>query len=111
MLQISKTIAVLALSVAIAPATAFAQGGTSVDPYENEGPQVQDRIDRGVSPVEEEGGGPTPVAAAAEEEGGGGGGELPFTGLDLALVIAAGALLLGLGVGMRRLTRPSREVA
>ena len=33
-------------------------------------------------------------------------GNLPFTGLDLVLVVAAGGLLLGLGLGMRRLTRP-----
>jgi hypothetical protein len=33
-------------------------------------------------------------------------GKLPFTGLDLVLVVAAGGLLLGLGLGMRRLTRP-----
>jgi hypothetical protein len=32
-------------------------------------------------------------------------GKLPFTGLDLVLVVAAGGLLLGLGLGMRRLTR------
>jgi hypothetical protein len=34
-------------------------------------------------------------------------GSLPFTGLDVVLVVAAGALLLGLGLGMRRLTRTS----
>jgi opacity protein-like surface antigen len=32
-------------------------------------------------------------------------GRLPFTGLDLVLVVAAGGLLLGLGLGMRRLSR------
>ena len=32
-------------------------------------------------------------------------GKLPFTGLDLVLVVAAGGLLLGLGLAMRRLTR------
>ena len=34
-------------------------------------------------------------------------GTLPFTGLDLVLVVAAGGLLLGLGLAMRRLTRPT----
>jgi hypothetical protein len=34
-------------------------------------------------------------------------GTLPFTGLDVVLVAAAGGLLLGLGVAMRRLTRTS----
>jgi hypothetical protein len=32
-------------------------------------------------------------------------GKLPFTGLDLVLVVAAGGLLLGLGLAMRRMTR------
>ena len=113
MQHISKFIAVLALSLAIAPATAFAQAGTSVDPYENEGPQVQERIDQSNPSPNDDDSGSTPVARTAQggDEGGGGGGELPFTGLDVALVIGAGALLLALGVGMRRLTRPAREVA
>jgi hypothetical protein len=33
------------------------------------------------------------------------GGGLPFTGLDLALMSAGGALLLGAGMGLRRLGR------
>ena len=36
------------------------------------------------------------------------GSSLPFTGLDLSLVVGAGVLLLGLGFGMRRLVgRPA----
>ena len=38
------------------------------------------------------------LAVAAE------GGRLPFTGLDLTLVLSAGLALLALGFGMRRLT-------
>ena len=33
------------------------------------------------------------------------GGNLPFTGLDIALVVAAGGVLLAMGMGIRRLTR------
>jgi len=33
------------------------------------------------------------------------GGTLPFTGLDLGLIIGGGILLLLLGAGLRRLTR------
>ena len=33
------------------------------------------------------------------------GGSLPFTGLDLGLLAAAGVVLTGVGFGMRRLTR------
>jgi hypothetical protein len=43
----------------------------------------------------------TPERATAAKSS----GSLPFTGLDLVLVVAAGGLLLGLGLGMRRLTR------
>jgi hypothetical protein len=33
--------------------------------------------------------------------------QLPFTGLDVGLVLAAGAALLAAGFGIRRVTRPS----
>ncbi len=39
-----------------------------------------------------------------EVEGGGGSG-LPFTGLDLLLLFAVGAVLLGAGLALRRLGR------
>ena len=38
------------------------------------------------------------------------GSELPFTGLDVALIIGAGGVLLAMGLGMRRLSRTT-EVA
>jgi hypothetical protein len=34
-----------------------------------------------------------------------GGGSLPFTGLDLGLLIGGGLLLLAIGFGLRRLAR------
>jgi putative cell wall-binding protein len=51
--------------------------------------------------------------AGAEQGGGGsgtvadtgGGGSLPFTGLQLALIVGAGVGLLGAGVAMRRASR------
>jgi hypothetical protein len=44
-----------------------------------------------------------PVQAAADE-----GASLPFTGADLGVLAVAGGLLLGLGLGLRRLThRPT----
>ncbi len=33
------------------------------------------------------------------------GGDLPFTGLDVALIVAAGGVLLAMGIGIRRLSR------
>jgi hypothetical protein len=32
-------------------------------------------------------------------------GQLPFTGLDIALVVGAGGVLLAMGLGIRRLSR------
>ena len=44
-----------------------------------------------------------PVQVAADE-----GASLPFTGADLGVLAVAGGLLLGLGLGLRRLThRPT----
>jgi hypothetical protein len=48
----------------------------------------------------------TPVAATTKAAPAKKGG-LPFTGLELGLVLAAGAALLGVGLGLRRLSRPS----
>jgi hypothetical protein len=53
--------------------------------------------------VQERLGGPDPPRAhtvAADEQG----GSLPFSGLDLGLVGAAGAVLLGFGFAVRRLS-------
>jgi hypothetical protein len=77
----------------------------SVDAYESEGAQVQARIGEG-------GGPPAGTVAGSEASGGavaagsrsGSGAGLPFTGHDLLAIAAAGLLLLGLGVFLRRLT-------
>jgi hypothetical protein len=104
-------VAVLALFAL--PASAVAQ--PSVSGYDNFGPQVQEEIQQ-QNPADEGGGGgpaggddsgaPAPAAAAASDEG----GELPFTGLDVALVLGAGLMLVGMGFGIRRMIRPT-EVA
>jgi hypothetical protein len=52
------------------------------------------------------GGGTQPGAAVSTpEKAPGAKSALPFTGLDLALVVAAGGVLIGLGFAMRRLSR------
>ena len=33
--------------------------------------------------------------------------KLPFTGLDIGLIVAAGGILLAMGLGIRRLSRPA----
>jgi glucose/arabinose dehydrogenase len=46
----------------------------------------------------------TPAAAKSES------GQLPFTGLDIALVMAAGGVLLAMGFGIRRVSRATEAV-
>jgi hypothetical protein len=108
MSMISKLKTALALAALVAllvPAGAFAQSGT--DGYA--GPNNV------VAGLEESGGnGPTsptaqqndtsPVQAAENNNS-----SLPFTGADLGVLAGAGVLLLGMGVGLRRLThRPTQ---
>lgn len=88
-----KTVSVLAALVILLAFSATAYGQSSIDGYSNEAGQVQDNVQGGG------GGGTQPVSANDT------GGALPFTGLDLALIAAAGGLLAAGGLGMRRLTR------
>jgi hypothetical protein len=96
MRNICSVITVLVLMLAFA-ASASAQ--SSVQGYEDQGGQIQAQIQGGGS----DGGGTTPVATTTTDSGTG--GSLPFTGLDLALLVGAGGLLVVAGLGMRRLTR------
>ena len=96
--KIAVLLTALALSFALT-APAFAQD-SSIQGYNDEAPRVENKIED----VTEEG----PTAPAVESRGGGGGGgSLPFTGLDVGLVVAAGGLLFLMGLGMRRITSRS----
>lgn len=66
-----------------------ALAGTSLDPYEGEGGSVQDDV----------------AGSALTGQGGGEAGSLPFTGLDLGLLVLAGLALVLVGMGIRRLAR------
>jgi hypothetical protein len=91
-------VAALAVMAALAT-TAFAQ--SSVDGYSDSAGQIQSQVSGG-------GGGTPPsgtAATAATPVSDSSGGSLPFTGLDVALLIGAGGLLVVAGLGMRRLTR------
>jgi hypothetical protein len=59
--------------------------------YSDEKGAVQDQVDDSTQPI--------------ASQSGGGGGSLPFTGLDVALLVGAGGMLVVAGFGMRRLTR------
>ncbi len=71
---------------------------------------VQTQVDEGTPPppapkqVERSDSNPAPAAAQETKASG---DKLPFTGLELGLVLAAGLMLTGIGLGMRRAVRPS----
>lgn len=95
---ITALLATLILTLALAAPAAFAQ--SSLDGYIPEGPSVLDQTSgsgNGDDPGDDPGDSGDPAATVSDE--------LPFTGLDLGLVAVAGASLMVLGVGMRRLTR------
>jgi hypothetical protein len=93
----SLTLLLAVCVVTMSAGTAFAQ--TGVDGYRGGAEQVQGNVQAG---LDDEGGpgAPTTVSGGAE-----GGGALPFTGLDVALILAVGGVLLAVGVGTRRLMR------
>ncbi len=94
---------------------AFAQ--SSVDGYTPDDGAVQNQIqgndDTGNPPnatQEANEPGVTPTAAPSATAPNDDTARLPFTGLDLALLAGAGAVLLSLGLGMRKLTRAPESV-
>jgi hypothetical protein len=90
------------------PAGAVAQ--SSQGGYNQPGGVVQDQIETQPAQAESEDSTPPAATQAAPPTQSDQGGELPFTGFDLALVVAAGGVLLLLGFGIRRFTRAT-EVA
>jgi hypothetical protein len=100
-MRLSKKFVAGAISAALflgAP-SAFAQSSAQRG-YSKPGGTVETQLDNG-------GGGNNPgeVVSTPESTTPTKSSKLPFTGLDLVLVIAAGGMLLGLGIGLRRLTR------
>jgi hypothetical protein len=97
--HIKKLTVLLALCVAmVVAAPAWAQGGN--DGYENGGENVAG----GLAGAEQGGGGggaPEATSPTSETSG----SSLPFTGLDIALILGVGGALTAVGLGTRRLTR------
>ncbi len=93
--------ALLCASMLIA-APAYAQ--TASEGYSKPAGSIQERIttqndnDRDRTP-------PDSSTQIATRDSSNSGGDLPFTGLDVALIMAAGGVLLAMGFGMRRLSR------
>lgn len=107
---LNKLFAALIVGAFLAlPAGAIAQ--SSEGGYNQPGGVVQDQIETQPAQAESDDETTPPAAtAAAPSAQSDQGGELPFTGFDLALVVAAGGVLLLLGFGIRRFTRAT-EVA
>lgn len=101
----TAVLAALALTLVFA---SVAPAQSSLDGYNDVGGNVQDQVDNptdDTAGTQESGEEPTSDVAGDVEESSG--ESLPFTGLDVALLVGAGGLLVALGFGMRRLTRPS----
>jgi len=102
-MQFKKALATLvAMTALVFPAAAVAQQSAQ-DAYRPQG-QIEQDVEGdqggvGGSPGAGGGAGGDTAGNTAANSGGG----LPFTGVDVALLAGAGALLLGAGVGMRRL--------
>ena len=115
-----KTLAIaLASLLLVMSLTSVAFAQSSVDGYTPDEGAVQNQIqgndDTGTPPnatqeAAEPGATPSAPAPARYATPSDDSGSLPFTGLDLALLAGAGAVLLSLGLGMRKLTRAPESV-
>ena len=80
-------------------APAFAQ--TASEGYSKPSGSIQERISTDRTPRDPH----DPPSVSVREADEASSGELPFTGRDLGLVVAAGGVLLAMGFGMRRMSR------
>lgn len=94
-----KTLIVGAIVCASMLITAPAFAQTASEGYSKPSGSIQERISTDRDPRDPH----DPPSVAVREEASS--GELPFTGRDLGLVVAAGGVLLAMGVGMRRISR------
>jgi hypothetical protein len=85
--------AVLCIALFAAAAPAYAQTA-SQSAYSHPAGSVQQQLNDNTSHHS------SPAESTKES-----GSKLPFTGLDLALVVAAGGVLLAMGFGIRRISR------
>lgn len=101
----------------VTPATVTQTGTTTTTTQPSEGPAVAgvkttvQGTPRPSNAIDAPTGRPTAVAAAPVSvfDGAGDGGGLPFTGLDVLLLLAGGGVLIAAGMAIRRLTPPTPE--
>lgn len=112
-------VASLAAAPTIAVAETPSQGGYSatpiiVPPGSNQSPpgaievkgETVSSAPGSVAGATSSGGGTAPAVASASPSASAPGGSLPFTGLDLGMIVLLAAGLLGLGLFLRRASRP-----
>ena len=99
--------AAMGIMLAVGAPAAFAQQGSADDGYGEPAGLVQTQVGGGGEQPAAQTKTPATTAEAPATTVSDNGGKLPFTGLDIALMVGAGGLLLLLGFGMRRLTRPT----
>jgi hypothetical protein len=105
---LNKLFAALIVGAFLAlPAGAIAQ--SSEGGYNQPGGVVQDQIQTQPAQAKSQNTPPAATAAAPATKSDSS-GQLPFTGFDLGLVVAAGGILLMLGFGIRRFTRATEAV-
>jgi hypothetical protein len=92
---VKRTAVVLTVGLALAlAAPAFAEEGPTLGVYGGQVAALQVPVAKAPKPPS--GGSPSGAVAS---------GTLPFTGVELGLFVLAGGVLLGTGLGIRRLTR------
>jgi hypothetical protein len=103
-MRLNKKFMAGAISAALLLGAPSAYGTTSAQQgYSKPGGIVQTQIENGGGDTTEPAGVVQTTNASTTEAKGA--STLPFTGLDLFLVVAAGGILVGLGLVMRRLSR------
>jgi hypothetical protein len=105
-MRITKKFLAAGISAALLVGAPVASAQTSAQQgYSQPGGQVQTTIESGGHDSNPGHASSTPVRTPERVTKSTSSSKLPFTGLDLILVVGAGGILLALGLGMRRLSR------
>jgi hypothetical protein len=107
---LTKIIAAAVAAMLLGAAPAVAQVSPTEQGYSAPAGTTQQQITSSPAPSAQVTPGPTPskpTPVAVKKAAPAKSSKLPFTGLELGLVLAAGAGLLGVGFTLRRLSRPS----
>jgi hypothetical protein len=98
--------AIVALAIVFAPSALAAGNGPTKSVYDHKGKQVQ-KVVAVVVTKPKPPSTPKPATTPATTQAVVTKTTLPFTGLDLSFLAGAGAVLVGMGFSLRRLTRKS----